>query len=367
MNFDFSPDQKSLQAHARRFLSDNCNCAGLRRSLDDGSDAATGLWHQLTELGWHAISIPEDAGGVGLGALEVCVLMEEMGRALMPAPFFSTVCLGVELLKAVDSTASAALLQQVAGGQSLCVDGVGPEALVAEQIGLRVRQGKLFGRVENVRDLALADVLLAPALTEAGEWSLVQVDLQNDAVARVGQRSMDALVSFGWAQFEGVPVTVLAEGAHVQQLLSHVADLAATYQAFEQIGGADAACALAKDYALTRYAFGRPIGSNQAIKHKLADMVVRIELARSNAYYAAWAVANDAPDASVAAATARISACDAYEFAAEECLQVHGGIGYTWEADCHFYYKRARLLSVSLGGPAIWSQRLLNTLAARHD
>lgn len=365
MNFDFSPDQKTLQEHARRFLADNCNCAVLRRSLEGAGDVA-GLWGQLTELGWHAISIPEAAGGVGLGALEVCVLMEEMGRALMPAPFFSLV-LGVELLKAVDSAESGATLELLATGKSLCVDGIGPTSLVAEQVSLLVRQGKLFGRIENVRDLAISDFLLAPALSDGGECLLVQVDLQASGVERVARRSIDALVSFGAAQFDGVAATVLAQGQHVQQLLSHVSDLAATYQAFEQIGGAEAACAMAKDYALTRYAFGRPIGSNQAIKHKLADMVVRIELARSNAYYAAWAVANDAPEASIAAATARISACEAYEFAAEECLQVHGGIGYTWEADCHFHYKRARLLSVSLGGPAAWSLRLMRALDQTHS
>ncbi len=150
--------------------------------------------------------------------------------------------------------------------------------------------------------------------------------------------------------------------AEVQRLL----DRAAVLTAFEQVGGAQASLEMAKEYALSRFAFGRPIAGFQALKHRMADMYIAIELARSNAYYGAWALANDGPELPVAAAAARVSATHAFYFAAKENIQIHGGMGFTWEFDCHLYYRRAKLLALALGGQRVWKDKLVTRLEARH-
>ncbi|HET8706008.1 MAG TPA: acyl-CoA dehydrogenase family protein [Pseudomonadales bacterium] len=362
MNFDFSPEQKSLQAHARRFLADRCSTAAMRNGISAPTKFVNQIWSEMNELGWPAISVPESLGGVGLGTLEVCVLMEEMGRALMPAPFFSTVCLGVELLKSIASAEANAVLAMIAAGKTLCVSGVGIAQANSSGISLLVKKDRVSGNIKNVRDLHIADMVICPGLSESNELLLLKIALNEDGIACRSETSLDSFIQFGSADFNETPVTILARGQKVQALLDKVSYLGATYLAFEQIGGADAALELTKDYALTRHAFARPIGANQAVKHKLAEMAVRIELARSNAYYAAWAAEQASPEIRIAAATARISACEAYDFTAKECLHLHGGIGYTWEADCHFHYKRARLLSVYFGGVIPWSTQLMTAL-----
>src|SRR5690606_28786554 len=158
---------------------------------------------------------------------------------------------------------------------------------------------------------------------------------------------------------EDAPTTLLAQGDAAATLLELVTNQSAVLTAFEQIGAAEVACLMGRDYTRQRYVFGRPLATFQAVKHKLADVQVQIELARSNAYYGAWAMQEQAPELPLAAALARISATEAFNFAAEENLQVHGGIGYTWEANCHFFYKRARLLAVSIGSFGAWCDRLL--------
>jgi acyl-CoA dehydrogenase len=164
--------------------------------------------------------------------------------------------------------------------------------------------------------------------------------------------------------FEGAPAERLGAPGQGWALLQRLLDRAAVLVAFEQVGGAQAALEMARDYALGRFAFGRPIASFQAVKHKMADMYVAIELARSNAYYGAWALSTDAPELPIAAAAARVSATEAFYLSAKECIQIHGGMGFTWEFDCHMYYRRAKLLALSLGSARRWKHELVARIEA---
>lgn len=358
MNFDFSSEQQMLRDQARRFLDEASSRERVRRWLDENQTATATLWPQLAEMGWLGAAVPEDLGGLGLGALELCVLAEEFGRALTPVPFYATACVTADLLARcpVGDTRNA-LLSGIANGSHITVlaNGLVP--------GLHKRPSAVDGKVRGlcgaVEHLAEAHTALVTAQAPNGRTLLVAVDLASAGVKRAELEGFDTLRPHGLLELTDAMCTTLAEGDAADQLLATVRLRAAAYQAFEQIGTAEAALTLARDYALQRYAFGRPIAGNQAVKHRLADMYVRIELARCNAYHAGWALTVGEHDLGRAAAAARLSASEALVFAAEECLHLHGGIGYTWEADCHLFLRRARLLNVSLGSAASWSRQLV--------
>lgn len=354
MNFDFSEDQQMLADHARKFLSESCDPERLRRHVASGADFDEALWAQMIELGWVAISIPEEQGGLGMGALELCVLAEEVGRVLAPTPFFSTVCLAAELLKKCSNEVAAQLLNQIASGEAIIAVELNASNLQVDPDLITV-SGTLpavaYGRSANylITTATLDDrtvVLLVD--TQAGGFQTHTLP-----------EGVDELASYQRVTLASAPATVLESDLGAEALLRLIGDQAAILTAFEQIGGAEVACYMARDYVLERYAFGRQVGGYQAVKHRLADMMIKIELARSNAYYGAWAMSVGGDELPLAAAVARVSATEAYNFAAEENLHLHGGIGYTWEANCHFFYKRARLLAMSLGNIAHWSKKLL--------
>jgi acyl-CoA dehydrogenase len=198
-----------------------------------------------------------------------------------------------------------------------------------------------------------------------GSPSLYLVDLDGEGVERTPVETFDPSRSHARITFNAAPGEALAEGSGGDQI-RRLLDRAAVMMAFEQVGGAQAALDMARDYALERYAFGRPIGSFQAIKHKLADVYVAVELARSNAYYGAYALSKDAAELPVAAALARISASEAGWLATKENIQTHGGMGFTWGFDCHLHYRRAKLLSLALGGAREWKRRLIAELRTRN-
>jgi acyl-CoA dehydrogenase len=369
MNFDFSDDQKQIKDQARKFLSEKCTTKTVRKLYegDAGYDAA--LWKQIAEMGWMGTAIPEESGGLGLGYLELCVVAEELGRALAPVPFSSTVYLFAEaLLAAGTDEQKTRLLPKLAAGELIgtFARSEGPGAVLPKNIRCSFKGGKLSGSKIPVTDGMDADyaIVLARGSDEAGErgLQLALVDLKGAGVTRRKVASLDpsrgsAEIVFDNASAE--PIGKLGEGWEVA---SRVMDRAAILIAFEQVGGSDVCLAMAKDFAMSRYAFGRPIGSFQAIKHKLADMYVNNELARSNAYYGAWALSTGARELPLAAAAARISATQAFDYAAKENTQTHGGIGFTWEADCHFYYKRSRQLGLALGPQRAWKDKLVSEL-----
>ncbi len=369
MNFDFSDDQKLLRDQARKFLAEKCPPKAVRAVLEGEAGYDRALWKAIAEMGWLGTAIPENCGGLGLGYLELCVVAEELGRALAPVPFSSTVYLFAEALLAAGSEQQKSrLLPRVADGTLIgtFARAEGPGAVTPKSTRVSFRNGKLSGIKTAVVDGMDADfaVVLARTSDEPGErgLSLALVDLNAAGVMRKAQDSIDPSRKHAQITFDAAPAEALGTPGEGWAVASRVLDHAAVMMAFEQVGAADACLVMARDYALNRYAFGRPIASYQAIKHKLADMYVNNELARSNAYYGAWALSTGAPELPLAAAAARVCATQAFDYAAKENIQTHGGVGFTWEFDCHLYYKRSRELALSLGPQRLWKDRLVSAL-----
>lgn len=364
MNFDLSDEQVMLGEQTRKLLSERASPNRLRALADGGKAWDEGLWRAAAEMGLLGAAIPEQFGGVGLGEIDLCVVAAEMGRGPAPIPFASSICLAAEAIRQAGSTKQKIeWLPKLASGEIVGVYAWNEDrgAFDPERMHTKVQGGNLTGRKSPVADAELASMAVVAAL-DGGEPTLhvVPVDrsrVRIEAVSGFDLLRRHASIAFDQAAAERLPGSSRA-------FIEHMENRAAVYAAFEQIGGAEACLYMARDYAMQRRTFGRPIAAYQAIKHKLADVFVEIELARSNAYYAAWAMANAAGDFPAAAATARLSATYAYDLASRENLQVHGGFGYTWEADCHFHFRRARLLSAFLGGPDAWSARLMRDLQA---
>ncbi|HEY9091007.1 acyl-CoA dehydrogenase family protein [Parasphingorhabdus sp.] len=370
MNFDFSEDQKFLRDEARKFLSAQCTSAHVRAVLDD--DAMTHneeVWQKIVEMGWLGAAIPEEFGGLGLGMLELCVIAEELGRVLAPVPFGSSAYFFAEAVKlAGTEQQKAELLPKVADGTIIgCIATTeGPGALSATSLQTAFNVGKLSGTKVPVTDgdIATHAVVLAK---EGSGTGLYIVELEQDGVSRTSLKTLEPTRSHAKIVFDGASATRLGqETGNGMALLEQVMDRAAVLIAFEQIGGATRSLEMATEYAKERQAFGRPIGGYQAIKHKLADMYVKNEVARSNAYYGAWALSTNAAELPEAAAAARVAASEAFWFASKENIQTHGGMGFTWEVDCHLYYRRAKLLAVQAGSPAVWKEKLVSALEAKN-
>jgi acyl-CoA dehydrogenase len=362
MDFDFSDDQKQLKDHARRFLEKTSSRDVVRAVLDAGHTHDPELWAGLIELGFTATAIPEEYGGLGLGYLELCVVAEELGRSLAPVPFSSSVYLAAEFLLASGSEAQKEQwLPLIASGKA-----VGTVALTEGsdagdlKVHAKVSKGKLSGVKIPVPDGMIADFAIVSALADDDHPQLFIADLAAEGVSREAVSTIDPTRGQGRLSFGETPVEPLGTGD--SSTIESVFDRAAVLFAFEQVGGADRALEMARDYSLERRAFGRQIGSFQALKHMMADMYVSATLARSNAYYAAWALSVDSAELSQAAASARVSATQAFRHCAKNSIQVHGGMGFTWESDCHLYYRRSNLLAVNLRGPMYWEDRLIECI-----
>ncbi len=369
MNFDFSDDQKFLKDEARKFLDARSSTAAVRAVLnDDAVSYDKALWKSVAEQGWLGAAIPEEFGGLGLGHVELCAIAEELGRSLAPIPFASTVYFLAEAILLAGSDAQKAeLLPKIAAGEIIgCyATSEGPGVVSGSSLSCSVSGGKLNGVKIPVTDGDIADVALVLA-SEGGRPGLFLVDLNGAGVTRETLKSLDPTRSVAKLTFNDAPVKAVGAAGEGQAITEQVFDRAAVLLAFEQVGGADKCLEMAKDYALGRYAFGRVIGSYQAIKHKLADMYVKNEVARSNAYYGAWALNTSAAELPAAASAARIAGSEAYWFASKENIQTHGGMGFTWEVDCHLYYRRSRQLALVAGGPKVWKERLVNQLERRN-
>ncbi len=369
MNFDFSDDQKFLKSEARKFLEANSPTTRVRKVLDDEAkpyDEA--LWKAVAEQGWLGAAIPESHGGLGLGHLELCVIAEELGRVVAPIPFASTVYMLAEAIMLAGSEAQKAeLLPKIAAGEVIgaLATSEGPGPITAGGINATVADGKLSGAKVPVTDGDIATVGLVLA-KEGGKPGLFLVDLAGAGVTREPVKTLDPTRDAAKLTFAGAKAERLGAAGEGLALLEQILDRAAVLISFEQCGGADRCLEMAKEYALERYAFGRVIASYQAIKHKLADMYVKNELARSNAYYGAWALNTGAAELPVAASAARIAGSEAFWFASKENIQTHGGIGFTWEMDCHLYYRRSRQLSLVAGAPRVWKERLVSQLERRN-
>ena len=372
MNFDFSDDQKLLKEQVRKFLADKCPTKVVRRVLDGNETHADDVWKGLVDLGVPALGIPEEYGGMGLSPLEVCVAAEEIGRAAAPVPFDSSVVLGTEALKLAGSDAQKKKwLPELASGKAIGTLAIAEGAQPPKPRNTRTTfgGGRLNGNKLPVTDGEAATFAIVLANTGGSgdrAVSLVLVDLTQKAVARKRIETIDPARKHAELTFSDASAELLGGEGEGWRLLERLYDAAAVYFAFAQVGGAEAAMWMARDYALQRNAFGRAIGSYQAIKHKLADCYVKLELARSNAYYGAMMLTENGADLPLAAAAARIAATDAYDFAAKENTQTHGGMGFTWGADTQFHYRRSRLMALSLGGPMAWKDKLVTRLEQKN-
>ena len=368
MNFDFSEDLNLLREQARRFLKERCSTQAVRRVIDAPAAWDPPLWGEIARMGWLGAVIPESFGGAELGHEGLCVLAEELGRAIAPVPFASSVYLAAQAIVEHGSEGQkSAWLPKLADGSAIGTLAVaeGPGNPGNGSIAARVVDGRLSGSKWPVPDGSIAHFAVALADDGQGGPSLWLVDLGNAGVARTTLKTIDPTRDHARLDFRDAPAERLGAAGNGGAALRRLLDRAAVLIAFEQVGGAQACLDMARDYAVERYAFGRPIGSFQAIKHKLADVYIALELARSNAYYGAWALATDAPELPLAAAAARVSASDAFYLAAKENIQTHGGMGFTWESDCHLYYRRAKQLALVIGSTPWWKDRLVGEWDAR--
>ncbi len=365
MNFDFPDELKALRDEAQKFLAAKCPRSVPRKILESEASYDTSLWKEMAALGWVGASVPEEYGGAGLGHLAVCVLAEELGRVIAPVPYSSSVYGAIEALLAGGSDEQKARhLPGLASGET-----IGTIAL-AERLGVQdfsapvtrlSSDGRLTGTKLAVPDGDIATIAIVAATDASRTPVLALVDLESPGVRRETVHTFDPTRSHATLQFDGAKAEALA-GLKGTAGIRRLIDRMAIMLAFEQVGGAQSSLDMARDYALERYAFGRPIGSFQAIKHKLADIYVAVEIARSNAYYGAWALSTDAAELPLAASVARIAASDAGWLAAKENVQTHGGMGYTWEGDAQLFYRRAKLLGLTLGATREWKRRLVTEL-----
>ena len=367
MNFAFSEEQQMLRATARRFLDDKVPSEVVRRLMETDTGFDPKLWADIAEQGWQAMAIPEAYGGAGFTFMEQAILMEEMGRSLFPAPFLSSIVLGADLILTAGSEGQKLeLLPGVASGERRVALAHVEESGTWDSSGISMvakRDGDAFvldGIKSFVLDGHTADTLLVVVRTTEGSSddegiSLLVVDATAPGVSRRRLETMDMTRKQAEIVFSGVrvPESALlgAEGtgwAALQDTLTR----AVVALSFEQVGGAQTCLDMSVEYAKVRVQFGRPIGSFQAIKHKCADMLVDVEAAKSAAYYAGWAVTEDDPEVAIVAPLAKSYCSEAYFHCAAENIQIHGGIGFTWEHDAHLYFKRAKTDELLFGTPA---------------
>ena len=362
MNFEFSEQQQLLRDQAQGFLNQNCSPSVVRKILETDAAYDEALWKQIAGLGWMATVIPDQYGGLGFSYYELVVIAEELGRVVAPVPFSSSVYLATEALILAGSDAQKTKwLPKLAAGEAIGTFALGEGAgrPTAAQLTTCAVGSRLTGSKYPVADGDVSDFVIVVAASDHGDKaSLYLVEL--DEVEKSAIRTIDPTRSHSKLNFDNTPGELLGGEGSGWQLANQLMDRAAVLYAWEQVGGAQAALEQAKEYAMERYAFGRPIAGFQAIKHKLANVYVKNTLARSNGYYGAWALDGNEAELSLAAATCRVSATQAYYFASKENIQTHGGMGFTWEFDCQFHYRRSKLLSVNLGSETWWQDRLIS-------
>jgi len=358
-----------LRGSVRDFLSAKSGEEQVRRVMESETGYDEAVWAQMADqLGLQQLVFPEEHGGYGFGFAELSVVLQEMGRALLPSPFLSSVVLaGSALLAADDAAAAAAHLPGIASGKTTATLAVAGESgswdpTALPVVGTRADDGwRLGGTTWFVLDGATADLLLVAAVTDAGP-SLFAVSGTAAGLTRTELRTLDPTRRQARLDLDGVVGTPVGALGGAAPVLDRVLDLAMTALAAEQVGGARACLEASAAYARDRVQFGRPIGTFQAVKHKCADMLVRVQLADAAAQEAADAAAGlpgRAPLAE-AAAVAHAVCSESYVFAAAENIQVHGGIGFTWEHPAHLYFRRAKSSQLLFGGPAGYFGRVLD-------
>jgi alkylation response protein AidB-like acyl-CoA dehydrogenase len=377
MDFGFSPEQELLRTNARLFLEKECPSRALRRAIDDPSGNIPGLWQKIADLGWAGLLIPEEFGGLGLTTSELVVVLEEMGRVLLPGPYFPTVVLGgVPLMLGATATQQRQFLPRVASGAMRLTLALTEPSARWDAAGVATRAHAigdgydLVGTKLYVPEASVADHLLVAARTQEGlspaeGVSLFIVDRLATGVCCTPLPTMDLTRRWFEVTFDHVQLTqdALVGPLHGGwPIIAQAMDWAITGLCAEMCGAAQRVLDMSVDYAKTRVTFGKPIGAYQAIKHKCADMLLYIENAKSLTYYAAWACQEGVPEASQAASMAKAYATEMLCHVTAEGIQLHGGIGFTWDHDLHLYYKRAQSSRFTFGDARWHRDRVARTL-----
>ncbi len=359
MNFAFSEEQEELRKTVRSFLDAKSPETEVRKQMEtaEGYDAA--VWNQMgAEMGLQGLIIPEEFGGSGYSYVELGVVLEEMGRSLLCAPFFSTVALAANtLLQSGDEAAKKAYLPGIASGETIATlaftepSGKWDEAGITMPATGSGDSWTLTGTKSFVLDGNTASLILVAARTGKGV-SLFAVDGGAAGLTRTALSTMDQTRKQSKLEFSNTPAKLIGADGGGWAVLSKVLDLAAVALAAEQVGGAQKVLDMAVEYAKVRVQFGRPIGSFQAIKHKCADMLLEVESAKSAAYYAMWCAAEMNDELPSVASLAKAYCSEAYFHATAENIQIHGGIGFTWEHPAHLYFKRAKSSELLFGDPS---------------
>jgi alkylation response protein AidB-like acyl-CoA dehydrogenase len=361
----FTEEQDELRRTLRHFCESRSPSAEVRRLMQTTEGYSRSVWEQMaSQLGLQGLVIPERHGGAGLGYVELAIALEEMGRTLFCAPYFATVALATNaLLSAGDEDACAAYLPRVAAGETIATLALVEDSGRWDEGGVTLAAERsangwtLDGHKSFVLDGATANLVLVAARGAAG-LSLFAVEGDAQGLTRTPLPTLDQTRKLARLEFARTPARLVGAEGGAWPGLERTLDLAAIALAAEQLGGAQRCLEMSVDYAKVRYQFGRPIGSFQAIKHRCADMLLQVESARSAAHYAAWAVAEDSAEVPVVASLSKATCADAYFFVAAENIQIHGGMGFTWDHDAHLYFKRAKSGQLLLGDTAYHREHL---------
>jgi len=365
MRFAVSAEQQELRDSVRRFLADRAPLPRVRELMETTAGMDEQVWLQAgAQLGLQGIAIPEEYGGSGFSFAEQAIVLEELGAALYGGPYLaSAVLAATALLASSDSGARRDLLPGIAAGQTIATlaftedDGSWEPEAIALAAAKNGRGWVLDGHKSFVLDGHTAQLILVVARTDAG-LSLFAVDGAADGLVRTALPTLDQTRKLARLEFASVTGRLIGAPGDASAILARTLDVAAIAQAAEQLGGAQRALDMAVAYAKVRHQFGRPIGSFQAIKHRCADLLLEVESLRSAVTYAAAAVAEDSSEVPVVAALAKAYASDVYFHVAAENIQIHGGIGFTWEHDAHLYFKRAKASELFLGDGSYHRERL---------
>lgn len=374
MDFGLNEDQEMLARYARDFLTNEAPSTFVRQQMDSETAHEPGFYKKMADLGWTGIAIPEAYGGQGMSYVDVAVLIEEMGRALVPGPFFATVCLAVpSIVEAGTEDHKAKLLGDIAAGRRLATVAYTESNARLDEAGVQLAATPdgdgfvLNGAKSFVPDAHVADTLIVAARTSTDGITLFVVDANADGVSTTQLKTMDMTRRWCDVTFDGVSAgsdavmgSVDGGWAPLERALRRGMAMICA----ESVGGAQKVLDMSVEYSKVRVQFGRPIGSFQAVKHKCADMLVDVEMARSAMYYAAWASSDNEAELPLAASVAKAYCGDAYSRVALTGIQVHGGIGFTWEHDMHLYYKRAKANELFLGDPAHHREIVARLIAA---
>jgi alkylation response protein AidB-like acyl-CoA dehydrogenase len=352
MQFGLSESQEFLKDSARKFFAGECPSAEMRRLMETETAYDAALWSKLTHQGYTGIIFPEEYGGVGLGNVELMLLMEEAGRALLPGPFFSTVVLAGSLLNALGTPEhKKQYLAPICRGKvrstvALLEDSANWDPRSVE---LTANNGKLTGEKFFVSDAAIADFLIVIARD-----GVFVVDSKARGLKISPMYGMDLTRKLYVVEFADTPAEKIAASPN----LSRAFDIATAALAAELVGGMQHTLDLTVEYAKTRKQFGKPIGMFQAVQHQCADMYLETESSRSAVYYAGWALEENAPDAATAVSIAKMYASDAARSVGNRGIQIHGGMGFTWENDIHLYYRRAKACETAFGDATFHRERI---------